>query len=125
MIKVAILGLITVLIAVQFKSGKAEYATYIGFAGCLILFLYGIRKLETILGALNKLQGYMNIGESYILLLLKIVGVTYIAEFSADLCKDAGYVAIAGQIEFVGKLTILSISMPVLVSLLESIHNFL
>lgn len=125
MLKVAALGLVAVLLALQFKSGKSEYGIYIGFAGCLIIFLYGIRKLENILDALGTIQNYINISDTYIFLLLKIVGITYIAEFSSDLCKDAGYGAIAGQIEFVGKLSILTISMPVLISLLESIRNFL
>lgn len=125
MVKVAILGLVTVLLAVQFKTGKSEYGVYIGFAGCLIIFLYGIHKMETIIDSLLKIQSYIKVGDSYILLLLKILGITYIAEFSSNLCKDAGYAAIAGQIEFVGKLSILTISMPVLLSLLESIQNFL
>lgn len=125
MLKVAALGLVTVLLAVQFKTGKSEYGVYIGFAGCLIIFLYGIHKLELILSSLGTLQNYIKVSDTYIFLLLKIVGITYIAEFSSDLCKDAGYGAIAGQIEFVGKLSILTISMPVLISLLESIQGFL
>ena len=125
MIKVAALGLVTVLLAIQFKSGKTEYGIYIAFAGCLILFLYGIHKLELILSSLGTLQNYIAISDTYIFILLKIIGITYIAEFSSDLCKDAGYGAIAGQIEFVGKLSILTISMPVLISLLESIQSFL
>ncbi len=125
MIKVAALGLITVLLAIQFKGGKTEYGIYIGAAGCMIIFFLGIQKLEIILGFLNRVQSYISINDTYISLLLKIVGITYIAEFASDLCKDAGYGAVAGQIEFVGKLTILTVSMPVLMSLLESIQKFL
>lgn len=124
MIKIAALGLITVLLAIQFRAGKAEYSTYLAFAGCLVIFFYGILKLESILDALKRVQGFLSIHDMYITLLLKIVGITYIAEFAADLCKDAGYGAIAGQIEFVGKLTILTMSMPVLLSLLESVQKF-
>lgn len=124
MIKVAALGLITVLLASQFKGGKSEYSLYIGFAGCLLIFFYGISKLKVILDALNQIQSYIHIKDTYIILLLKIVGITYIAEFASDLCKDAGYGAVSGQIEFVGKLTILSVSMPVLMALLETIGGF-
>ena len=48
-----------------------------------------------------------------------------ISEFSANLCKDAGYQAVAGQIEMFGKLSILAISMPVILVLLETIGEFL
>lgn len=124
MVKVAALGLITVLLASQFKGGKSEYGLYIGFMGCLLIFFYGMNKLEAILDALSQIQSYIHIKDTYIVLLLKIVGITYIAEFASDLCKDAGYGAVSGQIEFVGKMTILSVSMPVLMALIETIRGF-
>ena len=46
------------------------------------------------------------------------------SEFSANLCRDAGYQAVAGQIEMFGKLSILVISMPVLLVLLETLEGF-
>ena len=48
-------------------------------------------------------------------------GVAYLAEFGSALCKDAGQSAISGQIELVGKLAILAISMPVVTALFETI----
>jgi len=51
------------------------------------------------------------------------LGVAYLAEFGSALCKDAGQSAIAGQIELVGKLTILAISMPVVTALFETISG--
>ena len=54
-----------------------------------------------------------------------MLGVTYIAEFSSGICRDAGYQTIAQQIEIFGKLTILVLSLPVLLALLETIGEFL
>ena len=56
---------------------------------------------------------------------MKIIGITYIAEFSADICKDAGYGTLASQIGIFSKLSILAVSMPVLSALLQTIHGFL
>ena len=50
-----------------------------------------------------------------------MIGVTYLSEFASSLCRDAGYGAVAGQIELVGKLSVLSIGMPVVLALLELI----
>ena len=55
----------------------------------------------------------------YIALLLKMIGVTYLSEFSSSICRDAGYSAVAGQIELVGKLSILTIGMPIVLALFE------
>lgn len=124
MVKVALFGLIGVLLAIQFKSGKSEYGIYIAFATSCILFFYAIQKLELILSGIEVLKSYLGGKESYLLLLFKIIGITYLAEFSADLCKDAGYGTIAGQIELIGKLSILLISIPVFLSLFASIQSF-
>ena len=58
-------------------------------------------------------------------LLLKMVGITYVGQFSASICRDAGYASVAGQIELFARLSVLAISMPILTALLETIHEFL
>lgn len=125
MIKIAALGVITVLIAVLLKEGKAEYGTYIALAGSILIFFFGIQKLQVVVDALHTIQGFIRVNDAYFAILLKIVGITYIAEFAASLCKDAGYGAVSGQVEFVGKISVLTVSLPVFMALLESIQNFL
>ena len=57
--------------------------------------------------------------------LLKIIGITYISEFAADICRDAGCSAVAGQIGVFAKLSILAVSMPIVSALLQTVQNFL
>lgn len=125
MINVAAIGIIAVLMAITFKKGREEYSLYISIAACFIILLLGIGKLEVILDTINRLQGYIKINKAYINILIKIIGITYITEFAASLCKDSGYQAIGEQVELVGKLSILAISMPILLALLDTINNFL
>jgi len=125
MIQIAALGIVAMLLATLFKKGKEEYSLYISLAACFLILLWGISKLQVILDAINKLQGYINLNKSYIGILIKIIGITYITEISSSLCKDSGYQAISDQIEIVGKLTILAISMPIILSILETINRFL
>ena len=125
MIQTAILGVAAVLIAIQFKGQKGEYGIYIALAASVLIFSIAISKLEVILAVMKEIQGYIQVNESYLSLLIKIVGITYVAEFASSLCKDAGYAAVAGQIEVVGKLTILTVSMPVLLALLRTMNHFL
>lgn len=125
MIQTAMLGLVAVLIAIQFKGQKGEYGIYIALAASMLIFGIALTKLEVILGVIREMQSYIEISETYISLLIKIVGITYVAEFASALCKDAGYGAVASQIEVVGKLTILTVSMPVLLALLRTMNHFL
>ncbi|MDF2951841.1 MAG: putative rane protein [Anaerocolumna sp.] len=125
MIQIALIGIVVVLMGIQFKSTKAEYAIYISIAGCILIFYLGISRLEIIINAIRKIQSYINLNETYITILIKIIGITYIAELSSNICKDCGYSAVANQIELVGKLTILATGMPILLALLDTINNFL
>lgn len=125
MTNVAVIGILAVLMAITFKKGREEYSLYISIAACFIILLLGIGKLEVILDTINRLQGYIKISKSYIQILIKIIGITYVTDFAASLCKDSGYQAIGEQVELVGKLSILAISMPILLALLDTINNFL
>ena len=121
---IAVIGLITVLLAIQLKSVRPEYGTYLSMAGMLMIAVYSVGKLSGIMALLEKMTSYVNIHENYITVLLKIIGITYIAEFSADICRDAGHAAVGNQIEIFGKLRVMAVSMPILLALLETIDGF-
>ena len=125
MIQVAGVGIIGTLLALQFKSGKSEYGIYTVVAISLLLF-YGMRdRLIIIEETIHTISELITINTSYIQILLKIIGITYIAEFATGICKDAGYSTIASQIEIFAKLTILAFSMPVLEALLLTLKELL
>lgn len=122
---VSILGLASVLLALQLKGVKGEYSVYLVLASGVVIFFYGISKLETIVEAVKQVQAYIQINNVYISTLMKMVGITYIAEFSSGICKDAGYGALGGQIEMFGKLSVLAVSIPIFLALLEIVQEFL
>ena len=125
MLQVGIIGVAGALLAVQFKSGKAEYGIYISIALSMLIFFGILRHLDTIIRMVQIIGAYISMDTVYIGTLLKMLGITYIAEFSSSICKDAGYQTIAGQIEIFGKLSILAVSMPIVLALLETMQGFL
>lgn len=124
-IQIALLGVVGTLLALQFKSGKSEYGIYVSLAVSLFLFLCMLSRLEIFVRTVKKIADYIKLDVGQMSILLKMAGVTYVAEFASGICKDAGYQNIAVQIEIFTKLTILAIGMPVLLSLLELIGDFL
>lgn len=125
MIKVIAIGVGAALLAAWIKTIKAEYAVWITLAAGLLLISFSMLKLESILEELRFLESYFSGYSAYLKLLLKIIGITYLAEFSSDLCKDAGAGTLAAQIELFGKLSILVLCMPVMTSLLQTVDYFL
>lgn len=124
-IKIGMLGIVGVLFALLFKGEKQEYTHYIGFGAAVLVFYYVVQNLFSLVGRLEIFKGYLTGSESYFGTLLKIVGITYICEFSAGICKDAGFSAVAGQIEVLGKLSVMFAGLPILLAVIEQIQGFL
>ncbi|MCC8163386.1 MAG: stage III sporulation protein AD [Lachnospiraceae bacterium] len=125
MVRIALLGIVGVLLAQQLKALKSEFAVYLCLGVSLLIFLSLTEQLALIMDTLAAIQESLPLNTGYLQILMKIVGISYIAEFASDLCKDEGYQTIAGQIRIFGKLTVLAVSMPVFSALLDAIHGFL
>ena len=124
-VTIAVIGMVAVILAVQLKTVKAEYGVYLVLGAGLVIFFYGLSKLETVLETLKQIQSYIQIDTMYLGTMMKMIGITYIAEFASGICKDAGYSSLAGQIEIFGKLSILAVSMPILLALMETLKTFM
>ena len=122
---IGILGIAGALLAVELKGLKGEYGIYLVAAVGLVIFFYGITKLKTVIETIRQVQSYIRLNRMYLEVLLKMIGSTYIAEFSSGICKDAGYGSLGSQIEIFGKLSVLAVSMPILLALLDTVQQFL
>lgn len=125
MMQIGILGVIGALLALQFKGGKTEYGIYVCVAVSILIFASIVDRLEIFMNTMTQISSYVTLDSGYIAVMLKMIGITYIAEFSSSVCKDAGYQTIAVQIEIFCKLTILALGLPVLLALLDTIREFL
>ncbi len=90
------------------------------FVGSLI-FLFLIDEIAAIIGLISELAENANIHMVYLQTILKIIGIAYIAEFGAQIAKDAGQGAIASKIELAGKIFILVLAIPIIKAVIEMI----
>lgn len=74
MAKIALLGIIGVLIGLQFKSGKQEYSAYIGIAVALIIFYYVCQYLTQVKDSVLALGGFLEGSGAYFSILFKVTG---------------------------------------------------
>ena len=125
MLQIGLLGVAGALLAIQFKGGKTEYGIYICAGISLIIFLGILSRLTVLLDIMEEIAGYIDLAPAYTGMLIKMLGITYVAEFSSAICRDAGYQTIAQQIEIFGKAVVLVLGLPVILALLEMIRDFL
>ena len=124
-IKIIGIGLIALIIIILLKQYKPEFAVYVSLiAGALILML-AIDKLAGIISLLQSLANKASINTEFLTLLIKITGIAFLSEFAVSICKDAGESAIASKVEIGTKIIIISMSIPIISSLLEVILKVL
>lgn len=124
-IQAAVLGIMAVALAVQLKPLRQEYSVHLILAAGLVIGFLSISRLELILDTVRAIGSQIRVKNIYLGTLLKMVGITYIAEFASGICRDAGFSALGTQVEMFGKLSILAVSAPVLQALLETLQVFL
>lgn len=122
--KIGMIGIAGVFLSILLKEVKPAFSMLISITVCVMIFFFLTEKLWYLAETFQSFGEYLTIQNSYLKSLLKILGITYLADFAANICKDAGYHAVAGQIEIFGKLSILAVSTPILAAILETIQNF-
>ncbi|EMX0190341.1 stage III sporulation protein AD [Bacillus thuringiensis] len=119
------LGLVATFLAAVLNQHKSSITSlFIVFVGSM-MFLILIDQIHSILQMIERVASEAKVSNVYVETLLKIIGIAYIAEFGAQITKDAGQGAIASKIELAGKILILVMAIPILTVVIETILGFL
>lgn len=124
-IQVVSFALIAVILIMVLKEHRPVLAMQLSIVVGVVIFLRMIHYLAAVLQMLTDMTLQADISLVYLNTLLKIIGIAYIAEFGSQVCRDAGEGAIAGKVEFAGKLMILVMALPLLAAVLETILKFI
>lgn len=120
-LQVVAVGLIATVLIVVVKSQRPELAVLLSTAAGVVLFLMVLGKISAVMNIVKDLADRAGISMVYLGTILKIVGIAYIAEFGAQICRDAGEGAIATKIEFAAKIFILVLAVPIVVAVLQAL----
>ena len=124
-IKIIGIALIALIIIILLKQYKPEFVLYVSLiAGVLILFLV-IDELTGIVKLIQSIADKASINSQFLSILLKITGIAFLSEFAVSICKDSGEAAIASKVELGSKIIIISMSIPIISTLLEIILKIL
>lgn len=117
--------LVGVLLAMKLKGFNHPLWMYLSIALSLFVLGYIVNRLSFVLDFLDGIMGEIGLESGYFEILIKIVGLSYLCEFTANVCRESGFAAVAGQVEIGGKLTMMVMSMPILVAIVETITSVL
>lgn len=115
------IGFVVTLLSLIIRRERPEIALQLTIALSAIIFLLILAKINIVLNLFRDLAEKANISQLYLNTILKIIGIAYIAEFGAQVCRDAGEGAIAGKIELAGKVMVMVMAIPIIVLVLDTV----
>ena len=121
-IGIAFLAVIIIVILKQYRPEFAIYASII--AGVLILALAS-NTLSGIIDMIKSISNKTSINSEFLVILIKITGIAFLSEFAVSICKDAGESAIASKVDVGGKIIIISMSIPIINALIDTVVKVL
>lgn len=124
-IKIIGVGLISLIIIIIVRQYKPEFTLYVSLLAGALILIFIMDKIDGIVDLLTSLANKTAINNQFLLLLIKITGIAFLTEFAVSLCKDSGENAIANKVDMGGKVIIVSMSIPIISSLLETVIEIL
>lgn len=124
-LQIILTGLVAAALAMLVRQYRPELSLGIAAAFGIGVFLLAAVQLGGVFQSIQKLLQTASIRQEYWSLLIKAVGIAYIAEFASQICRDAGEGAIAQKIDLGAKVTLLSMAVPVLLSAVELVLSVL
>ena len=119
------LAIIVTVIGTVLRQIRPEMAIQLSILAGVAIFLLVMDKIRLIIDVMQKLADQANISSYYLFIILKIVGVAYLAEFACQICKDAGENALATKVEIAAKIFVVILAIPIIVAIMESMMQLL
>ena len=106
------------------RKERAEISMVIGILAGMMIFYYMLTQISIVVRFMTEMLDMVSIEANYYMQLLKMLGIAYMAEFASSICRAAGHQSIAGMVELFAKISIVALSIPGLVFLVETLGQF-
>lgn len=124
-IQIVGLGLVTAVLSLIIREQKPLFSFLLAAFTGILIFLFLIGKISGIIGVLEDLAQKSGVNMVFLKTILKIIGVAYIAEFGAQIIRDAGQEAVAAKVELSGKVLIMVMAIPIITVIVETVMKLL
>lgn len=123
--QITVVGIVAALLALIVKQYRPDIAMIITMGSGVLLILLLLGNINSIVSTVEAMSQRANLDSIYLVTVLKVIGIAYIAEFGSQVCKDTGEGTIASKIELGGKILIMVLALPILTALMEAILKIL
>jgi stage III sporulation protein AD len=125
MFQICIIAIAGVFASLIIKKDKPEYSAIIIMLIGFYIALRVMALLGNLLEEISKWQTLIGDNSVYLSLLMKLIGITYLCEFAANLCKDSGHGALGSHIELFGKVAVMVAGFPIVKIMVEMLEGIM
>lgn len=123
--KIVLIALLATSMIIIVKQTRPEIAMLISIITVAFIFLFSIDKVGQVIELITSLSDRAGLSREFLSIILKIVGIAYITEFGANICKDIGESAIASKVQFAGKCVILIFGINIIGNFVDTLTQIL
>lgn len=124
-VQIAGLGIVASVLLLLLRKERPELSIGLTLVAGLTLFFMILPRLSQVVSAFASLASESGLGPLYFGIILKVLAVSYIADFAAALCRDAGEELMASRVEMAGRVLILVSALPIVREVLDVIRTLL
>ncbi|MDV3428647.1 MAG: stage III sporulation protein AD, partial [Bacillota bacterium] len=119
-LKIVSFSFMVLFVLLLFKEEREDIRILIGIAASCALLLLIFPQIKSLFTIIEELSVKAKIDFIYIKIVLKVIGITYLATFCSEICKDAGENSLASKVEITAKILILISAVPIMMAVLNS-----
>ncbi len=123
--KIVGISLAAVTVVLVLRAYRPELAVQAAVAAGVVLLLIAITELSGVMAMIDQIVAKYGLNSEHIKVVIKVIGIAYLAQFAAQTCRDAGEGAIASKVELVGRVLIVTVAIPVVISILDVLGTLL
>ncbi|MCL2817306.1 MAG: stage III sporulation protein AD [Clostridiales bacterium] len=120
------LAVLAAVLAIFANESRLPAAGMLVALGCgILMLLLLLPRISLLFQAFGDLAGKANINTFYFTTIFKVMGIAYISEFGAQICRDVGQGSLAMKVELAGKIAIMVLAIPIMAAVLQSVLGLL
>lgn len=119
------IALVASVLLVLLRQARPEWAVLLSIVTAVSILFLLVDDIAAVVRVVGQVAHRADIDARYVDTLLKIVGVAYLTDLGAQLCRDAGESALAAKVQLAGKIMILLLAVPILMAVLELLLGLL
>jgi len=124
-VKIVIIGICGTIFSIILKKDRPEFSLILSVCASFLIFMLVVPYLESFVLMAENITNQAGIKADYIKIMFKIIGISYLVQFGAELCRDCGENSLATKIEMGGKAIILSLTLPVIYQIFDIVSTVL